>query len=395
MPTLHRDTLQLAVLVSFAFSALALTLTWRINRAVAGPRWWMAGAWLAIAGVVAVPSALRLGLPRAAGIAVNNVISPLVFLLALLGVLRFRGHVLARRTWTLVAAGVAGLVVAAVTLREQAIPRHLWHDGIAIALLVALAVALVRGTRGEERRIHAAAAGLMLLPVVGFAARWLVAWRGPDDATVAAHPIQNVLGLVYLVFSVGWTYAATLVLYERSQLALRAQARTDGLTGLPNRRAFDEALAREAQRAPRGGGGFALLLLDLNGFKAVNDVHGHAAGDALLVAVGSRLQRWARDGDVVARLGGDEFAVLVHGVADEGQLAATADRLRGALDGPAAASGAVVPVQVSLGGALWPGDAMDAEGLLHAADVRMYADKGARRRRRATDLDAPASAPSR
>lgn len=387
---LDRQTLQLVVAIAFTFSAVSLTVVWRINRTVAGPRWWMAGAWLAIAGVLATPVCALLGWPRAVGVAANNVISPVVFLCALVGMARFRGRVLGRRDWVAIALGIAGLTVASVLLRDAAAPRHLVHDAVVITLLVALAATMVRGTQGAQRQVHLTAATLLLVPVVGFAARWVIAWRIADDIAMLAHPIQNVLGLMYLVFSVGWTYAATLVLYEQSQFTLHALALTDGLTGLPNRRALNETLAREASRSTRTGVGFAVLLLDLNRFKEVNDTLGHPVGDALLVEVAARLRACARESDVVARLGGDEFVALLHGVRDPAGLTEATARLRAALDGPARLLGHPVQVEISVGGALWPDDGTDAEAVLHAADVRMYADKGARRRRRAGDR-APSS----
>ena len=104
---------------------------------------------------------------------------------------------------------------------------------------------------------------------------------------------------------------ATLQLVLEVHDRLRTTSEGDGLTGLPNRRAFDRLLRREADLTARYGGGFTLLVLDLDGFKQVNDRLGHAAGDALLKSVGAAMRTCLRASDTAARLGGDEFAILL------------------------------------------------------------------------------------
>jgi diguanylate cyclase (GGDEF)-like protein len=148
-------------------------------------------------------------------------------------------------------------------------------------------------------------------------------------------------------------------------------ADTDLLTGLPNRRALTaEALARLADR----GGQRALLLLDLDKFKEVNDSLGHHVGDQLLVQVGHRLSGYLRRGDLLARLGGDEFAVLLD---HAGHDAATdvADKLRAALDEPFVLGDLALHSSVSIGIALFPGDGLDLSTLLRKADIAMYKAK--------------------
>jgi two-component system cell cycle response regulator len=162
---------------------------------------------------------------------------------------------------------------------------------------------------------------------------------------------------------------------EGRQLAdLAAASRRDPLTALPNRRAFDEDLAREAARAARSGAPLAVVVLDIDRFKAVNDTHGHAAGDAVLQAVATRAAGAIRAGDLLARLGGEEFGILLPG-ADLARAVDAAERIRAALAAlPVEAAGRALPITASFGcAALAPGEPPHA--LVARADARLYEAK--------------------
>jgi diguanylate cyclase (GGDEF)-like protein len=168
------------------------------------------------------------------------------------------------------------------------------------------------------------------------------------------------------------------LLAERDELTARLTelAFHDGLTGLPNRALFRDRLAEALTSEP-----VTVFLVDLDDFKPVNDEHGHAAGDQLLVEVGRRLRACVRPGDTVARLGGDEFGVLVPGL-DPQRRPAMAAELTRSLTGRVRLAAAEVDLRASIGTAAGePGRALDS--LLHEADMAMYAVKnGARAVRR-------------
>jgi diguanylate cyclase (GGDEF)-like protein len=157
-------------------------------------------------------------------------------------------------------------------------------------------------------------------------------------------------------------------------------ARRDALTGLPNRRALDEELAREAARAARAATPLSAVALDVDRFKLVNDAHGHAAGDAVLAAIAARAAAALRAGDVLARIGGEEFAALLPG-ADLDRAVEVAERIRGRVSAePVEAAGCALSVTVSLGcAALAPGE--DGRSLLARADAKLYEAKRAGRDR--------------
>jgi two-component system, cell cycle response regulator len=168
---------------------------------------------------------------------------------------------------------------------------------------------------------------------------------------------------------------------ERELASLAEVARRDALTGLANRRAFDEALLREVARARRSGAALAVVVLDVDHFKRVNDAHGHAAGDLVLAEVAARARAALRAGDLLARVGGEELAAVLP-AADLAAAAEVAERIRSGLAAaPVVAGGAALAVTASLGcAALLPSDA-DGAAVLARADARLYdAKRGGRNR---------------
>ena len=157
------------------------------------------------------------------------------------------------------------------------------------------------------------------------------------------------------------------------QRQMRELAHTDPLTGLANRREFDVRLDDEVVAAAQGGR-FAIALLDLDGFKPVNDRHGHAVGDALLCEVAARLRRTCGDHAMVARQGGDEFAILAP--AGSPLLAtALADHILAAMAAPYDVADQPIHVGASIGVAFWPDDGPTARQLFDVADRALYAAK--------------------
>ncbi len=180
-------------------------------------------------------------------------------------------------------------------------------------------------------------------------------------------PIEQGIGRIFFFRDISARKAA------ESRVA--RMAREDGLTGLANRGVFVEALQRAMARSARGAKGFALLYLDLDHFKDVNDTLGHPAGDLLLEMVAERLRATVRDPDVVARFGGDEFAVIEADVTDPADVATLADRIQTALREPFAILGNEVRIGVSIGIALHGPEIDNPEILLSHADLALYRAK--------------------
>jgi diguanylate cyclase (GGDEF)-like protein len=167
---------------------------------------------------------------------------------------------------------------------------------------------------------------------------------------------------------------AAWLLTRRMRTAERAALR-DPLTGLPNRKLLDDRIAQALARSRRTGESFALMVVDLDRFKAVNDVWGHEGGNVVLRSIARRLQSVVRESDTVARVGGDEFVILSLGTQEDAEAGALVGRLRQALRRPYRVNGSAVELDASVGWALFPQDGLAPDELLAQADGQMYATK--------------------
>jgi diguanylate cyclase len=200
-----------------------------------------------------------------------------------------------------------------------------------------------------------------VFPVAAALAPWLEGWGIENEAW----NLPKFLVATGMIFT---------LLEEQIGRAEHA-SQHDALTGLPNRRVFMRRLERALRRARANHGCLAMLVIDLNHFKQVNDTLGHAAGDALLRFVAQRLQQGVRAGDTLARLGGDEFAAILLEVVDRAGAQARADRLAQVFDASTEFQGQRLSIGASIGLALFPDDGEDETRLYAAADRAMYAGK--------------------
>jgi diguanylate cyclase (GGDEF)-like protein len=195
-------------------------------------------------------------------------------------------------------------------------------------------------------------------------------------ATVAwtAHPIQPIA--IQMIFAVSVAVALLSGAAHDDRLFAWEQATNDLLTGLPNRRMLEDRLDQDCLRAEREDHRFALLYIDLDRFKPVNDGFGHRAGDQVLFETGLRLKQKVWTTDTVARIGGDEFMILLPRVSGRESAEALAEKVRAAIERPIALeAGETISVSASIGIAIYPDDGQDRETLTCHADGAMYAAK--------------------
>ena len=214
----------------------------------------------------------------------------------------------------------------------------------------------------------------------GFRTCWAAPIRNPAGrilgAFIACHRETRVLSqeeqaLISMAGQIASVAMEQRQLYDR----LMFQAQYDPLTGLPNRLLLDDRMEQCMARARRSGSGFAVLQIDLDRFKLINDLLGHAIGDTLLREVADRLKSSVRQTDTLARVGGDEFTLLLADVRNPGDAEKVAQDLLRVLREPFAALGNEIYVSASIGSALFPQDAGDPATLLRRADAAMYRAK--------------------
>jgi diguanylate cyclase len=286
-----------------------------------------------------------------------------------------------RQGCTLLFAGGCALMAAGGVVSLHPISSGAQEAGAPLDLLWLAAMAAMTASLWVRPRSSQAAPFLNKVPRVVIL-----------TLVMAACPLILLLGNLERVNAIALGLAgATLVAGAvRMAVALREQrslnesrrhlAVTDELTGLGNRRYLLDELEQALSALPEGGSqatGLALLLIDLDHFKEINDSFGHQTGDALLRQIGPRIRQVVRRNDLVARLGGDEFAVLLYG-ADAFKATAVARRITTLLEQPIDVSTASLHVGASIGVALAPEHATTADGLIHCADIAMYRAKNDR-----------------
>jgi diguanylate cyclase (GGDEF)-like protein len=194
---------------------------------------------------------------------------------------------------------------------------------------------------------------------------WIVQYRSYADTASHIWNMQKSL------ISIGMI----LVMLEEQISSNEWLALHDELTGLPNRRLFADRLQSAIERCERTRSRMALLILDLNGFKKINDTMGHQAGDQVLREIAGNLKRGIRASDTLARLGGDEFIIVATDAEQDESMEHFVNSVRHAVERPIVAEGKTMIMTASLGVAIYPDDAHDSVRLLRIADQRMYATK--------------------
>ena len=197
----------------------------------------------------------------------------------------------------------------------------------------------------------------------------------PERLSIA--PIRDAAGAISHYIGV----FSDISVVKQQEAQLQHLAQHDALTGIPNRVLLADRMRQAISQSNRAGKLLAVCYLDLDGFKPVNDVHGHEAGDRLLVEMAQRMQGTLRGGDTVARLGGDEFVLLLQDLDSEEECALTLNRLLAAINQPVRLDGQAANLSASIGVSLYPRDDEDADTLLRFADQAMYAAKQAGRGR--------------
>jgi diguanylate cyclase (GGDEF)-like protein len=366
-------------LALYPASYAGLVLLARERRSAAPVTVWLDGL-VAGLGFAGLGAAVVIGPLLASGsggtiAVVTNLTYPVCDLLLValvLGLSAHRGWHL-DRVWSLLGLGFVALYVADSMYLLQVAggdaqvstgPNLFYLSGVVLLALAAWAPASERETPGTDR-------WLVLLPPGAFVAISIGVLLYDHFSPLALPALVfATLTLIAAIVRTGFTFHDV-----RTLAVTRVQATTDELTSLPNRRLFMAALGQRIAVAQAADDSAAVLLIDLDHFKELNDTLGHRAGDLLLRQVGPRVRDALGEQDVLARLGGDEFGVVLASPADADSARRVAERIGAVLRQPCEIEGLQLRVAASVGIALFPLHAQDAEQLLSRADVAMYQAK--------------------
>src|SRR5437762_11854223 len=366
----------------FVINFLALGLIWayvmRCYPSFEAARFWTGSAFAAAAG--AALAMLRVVFPDSlVPLLFGGTALILAICLAAMGIRKFFHQPVSwRDTLLITGLGVAGLCF--FTFVHDSVPARMTVFTIAQVLPMVRSLKLLLSPHEGRVNPGARLAGIVtILILVIFASRLLGALTsagGGGFSYMHFSPMQSVVILVLVFLSMALNFGFLLMAMDRLRNEVADLALLDDLTGVGNRRYLLQRLTEESARSERSGQPFALLVIDLDGFKAINDTHGHAAGDACLQHFTLMAQTRLRSGDLLARTGGDEFCVVLPAsTLREGAMIARRilDVCR---DDAAACVGADIPISLSIGVAQWTHQiGTFPDRLMAAADHALYAAK--------------------
>lgn len=300
-----------------------------------------------------------------------------------------------RGTALITGLSLAGLTFFVVGIDSMPMRMFVYALGQSLPLVLTLKLLLARqDDRDNPGARLSGAVTVVIVAIDLLRAAGSLLHLGGDLSFLHYNPLQAVLVLLLLFLSNAWNFGFLLMAMDRLRNEVADLALIDELTGVGNRRLLSQRLAEECARSERSGQPFALLVIDLDGFKMINDTHGHAAGDTCLQHFTLMAQTRLRSGDMLARTGGDEFCiVLPASTLNDG--AVIARRILDVCRADAEACvGADIPISLSIGVAQWrPEIGSFPDRLIAAADEALYAAKKAGKNRHALHDPAPPLAP--
>src|SRR6478752_7071663 len=317
--------------------------------------------------------------------------------LATLGIKRFYGQQMRWRGSALI-TGSSAAAMAFFIYGYDSTGMRIFVYSLGETVPFALSLKLLLWSRDGRNSPGARLAGIVTIGIIalyGFRAVGYVAHLGGDFTTANPNPLQSLLMLALMFLSMAWNFGLLLMAIDRLRYEVADLALLDDLTGVGNRRHLLQRLSEECARSARSEEPFGLLVVDLDGFKAINDTHGHAAGDACLQHFTLMAQTSLRPGDILARTGGDEFCILLPAATlREGAMIARRV-LEVCREDAAGCVGADVPISLSIGVAQWTREIGPfPDRMMAAADHALYAAKNGGKNRHAVYDPVPPLAPA-
>ena len=370
------------------FKGLALSVLWcaiwRLYSRHEAARHWILANLAALAGGLVMVLETRAG-PLSPAI-LGNTLVILGFFLNWTGLCRFFGR---RAPWNATLISTLLALCVLIAFDDSRLMRNLVYAlGQSVPLVLCLPLLV-----GARRHTGAPLALVSMLAVIAaIAVRYggLVMHFAGELSDESYNAVLFVTLLTTIFGGFIWNFGFVLLVIERLHSEAHSLAVVDELTGLPNRRMFTARMEAEQELSAREGRGFALLLIDIDRFKTINDEYGHAAGDACLTHFSALVSGRLRPGDLLARLGGDEFCVLLSDTGIEPAAAIAGDLVELMGRNPLFYYGTTIPVTLSIGLAVWqPGQHASIAAMIEEADNALYLAKRRGRNRYALPEAAP------
>jgi diguanylate cyclase (GGDEF)-like protein len=387
-------TLWVTIIINFLSMGLVWAYVMRSYPKFAAAKFWAAASLVAALG--AGITMLRGSMDPRFPLIVGGGLLVFACSIATMGVRRFYDlDVQWRAACMIAAASCIGLYVFLVIDENMPMRMVTYSLGQSVSIGMILPLLLRRrGGRDDPGARLAGYVGLLVIVVHGVRCIWALPIIGGDMTVTEFNGVQAALILAQVFLGMAWNFGFLLMAVDRLRNEVADLALLDDLTGVANRRHLVQRLTEECGRSERSGEPFALLVIDLDGFKTINDTYGHAAGDACLQHFTLMAQTRLRPGDLLARTGGDEFCIVLPSSSlREGIMIArrVLDVCRQDAEG---CTGHDIPIAVSIGVAEWtPQIGRFPESLIAVADEALYLAKKEGKNRYAACGDAPPLAP--
>ena len=388
------STLWTVFVVNFLAQGLFWTYVVRRYPKLEAARFWTGAAFAAASG--SALAMLRFEVDSLLPLLIGGTIMIFAACLAAMGIKRLYDQPVSWRGTALI-TGLSFAGLSFFTVGYDSIPLRILVHSLGQALPLVLTLKLLLSRQDERNNPGARLTGIvavLMIAVYAIRAIGSLLQIGGGMSITGSNPLQPALVLVLMFLSITWNFGFLLMAIDRLRSEVAELALLDDLTGVGNRRHLMQRLTDECARSERCGEPFALLAIDLDGFKAINDTHGHAAGDACLQHFTLMAQTRLRPGDMLARTGGDEFSVVL----PASTLREAAMIARRILDvcreDAAACAGADIPISISIGVAQWTAEVgAFPDRLVGNADRALYAAKNDGKNRYAVHELSPPLAP--